>query len=264
VTTRGGVALIGTSSRTTYAGLLQFLTTFPSADAVAQAIARGPLAQFGCQSVNIWSHSNPEELVCVGGHGVERYDFPIYDRLSLNVQSPLTESFISSATIVLPVSEVLTLYPSLRVDQDFWDEIIKTNGDGDVCQVPIFANGIPIGAYSFLCDRINHWNPQSTTVLDGLAAALGLWMSHPGSKILGVAVNEIHEGLSLTSRQIEILDLVREGKSNAYISARLGFSHSTVKQELQRVMKRLKVSDRTSAVNRAMELNLLPSPPPIQ
>ena len=84
-------------------------------------------------------------------------------------------------------------------------------------------------------------------------------MSNPASKIIGAPVNELHEGLSLTPRQIEILELVQQGKSNTYISALLGFSQSTVKQELQRVMKLLRVNDRSAAVTRANELQLIPA-----
>ena len=246
----------------TFSGFLQFLTSFPAPNSVVEGAARGPLAQFGCQVMNLWLYSQPTELISIGEYGLGPYDFHRYSRVSLSVSSPLTESFITSSTIILPISDMTTNYPALMLDQDFWDNVTEQNGNGDVGQVPIFAKGVPIGAYSFLCDRINEWNPRATAVLDGLSAALALWMSNPSSNILGATFNGNHEGLSLTSRQIEILDLVGQGKSNAYISARLGFSHSTVKQELQRVMKRLKVNDRTSAVTRAMDLQLLSSPPP--
>jgi DNA-binding CsgD family transcriptional regulator len=244
--------------RPTFSGFLQFLATFPTPDEVTRAASHGPLAQFGCKSASLWSHANNNELVCIGGYGLEQYDFERYARISLNVSIPLTEAFITSATIVLPLSESVSQYPALAFDQEIWNEALETNGDGDACQIPIIVNGIPIGAFSFLCDRINEWNPRSSAVLDGLAAALGLWMSNPASKITGAPVNERHEGLSLTPRQIEILDLVQQGKSNTYISARLGFSQSTVKQELHRVMKRLRVNNRSSAVARATELQLIP------
>lgn len=248
-----------TNWRPTFSGFLQFLATFPGPDAVTRATSHGPLAQFGCRSASLWLHNNINELVCVGGYGLEPYEFERYERISLTVSTPLTESFITSATIVLPLSEFVTRYPALAFDEDYWDKALEINGDGDTGQIPIIVNGVPIGAFSFLCDRLNVWNPRSSAVLDGLAAALGLWMSNPASKIIGAPVNELHDGLSLTPRQIEILELVGQGKSNAYISARLGFSQSTVKQELQRVMKRLRVNDRAAAVARASELQLIPA-----
>jgi DNA-binding CsgD family transcriptional regulator len=250
--------LSDTNGRSTFSGFLQFLATFPSPDEVTRATSHGPLAQFGCRSASLWSHANTDELVCIGGYGLEQYDFEKYARISLTVSTPLTESFITSATVILPLSEVVDQYPALTLDEEYWDEALEINGEGDVGQMPIIVNGVPIGAFSFLCDRINNWNPRSSAVLDGLAAAIGLWMSNPASKIIGAPINGLHEGLSLTPRQIEILDLVQQGKSNTYISARLGFSQSTVKQELQRVMKRLRVNDRAAAVTRANELQLIP------
>ena len=248
----------GTNGRTTFSGFLQFLTTFPSTDVVAKAASRGPLAQFGCTAVSLWAQGSAGELVSIGECGLEEYNAERYARMSLTVHTALSEAFITSATIVLPLSEVIGQYPDLSFDEDYWDRAIEINGDGDLGHVPIIVNGIPIGAITFLCDRINNWDPRSSAVLDGLGAALGLWMSNPASKVIGAPVSAQHEGLSLTPRQIEILNLVQQGKSNTYISARLGFSQSTVKQELQRVMKRLRVNDRAAAVMRANELQLIP------
>lgn len=245
----------------TFSGFIQYLTTFPDPDSVAQAVVRGPLAQFGCKTTNLWVQSNYADLVCVGMHGLDDYDFQRYSRLSLSVASPLTQSFLNSETIVLPVSKVVEQFPTLRLDQDFWDDVLAKNGDGDIGQMPIFANGVPIGAVAFLCDRLNEWNLKSFAVLQGLAAALGLWMSHQQSNVLGNQFAAQHEGLSLTERQIQILTMVGEGKSNTAISARLGFSQSTVKQELQRIMRRLKVHSREEALQVATELQLLTPPP---
>ena len=242
---------------TTFSGFLQFLTAFPDPNQVAQAIVKGPLAQFGCQSLTIWIESNFEELICVGFYGLENYAFERYSRLSLHVEAPITESFISSSPVILPVSTVLQAYPHLTVDSDFWEDVTTKNGNGDVGQMPIIANGVPIGAFAFLCDRLNEWDQRGLSVLNGLAASLGLWISNPQSAVLSDVPANNHEGLALTPRQVDILLLVREGRSNAAIAARLGFSQSTVKQEIQRVMKRLNSHRRIDAVHKAEALQLL-------
>ena len=51
----------------------------------------------------------------------------------------------------------------------------------------------------------------------------------------------------LSVRQLEILELVCEGLSNAQIAKRLFLSESTVKQHLRRVFKALGVQNRTQA-----------------
>ena len=53
---------------------------------------------------------------------------------------------------------------------------------------------------------------------------------------------------ALTPRQLEILELVAEGESNAQIADRLFLSENTIKQHLRRTYKTLRVKNRTQAV----------------
>ncbi|HRN29575.1 MAG TPA: response regulator transcription factor [Terrimesophilobacter sp.] len=62
---------------------------------------------------------------------------------------------------------------------------------------------------------------------------------------------------TLSVRQLEVLRLVAEGRSNPEIAAELFIGESTVKTHLGAIFERLEVSDRTRAVTRAMELGLL-------
>ncbi|MBK6974876.1 MAG: hypothetical protein IPH26_18755 [Sterolibacteriaceae bacterium] len=63
--------------------------------------------------------------------------------------------------------------------------------------------------------------------------------------------------LSLSSREIQILESVRDGKSNAEIGHALNISPYTVKNHLQRTFRKLEVSTRTQAVAMALSLKLL-------
>ena len=247
------------STGATQASFLQFLTTFPSPHLVAQAVSRGPLAQFGCQTASLWRHENFEELVRIGMYRSAEFGADRDDRISLGIDAPLTQTFTHSTAIIVPLADVTAHFPLLEIDQDFWSDITEQNGNGDVGHVPIVVNGVPIGVYVFMCNRINEWTPADTAILDALAAALGLWMSHPESKALESGGIASQQGLTLSARQVEILNLVKEGKSNSAISARLGYSQSTIKQELKTVMRRLHVSSRDAAVAKAINLNLLPT-----
>jgi len=64
-------------------------------------------------------------------------------------------------------------------------------------------------------------------------------------------------GVNSSPRQLEILQLLNAGESNIAVSERLGFSQSTVEQELQRITKRLRERNRSEAVARAIEFNLM-------
>jgi DNA-binding NarL/FixJ family response regulator len=67
-------------------------------------------------------------------------------------------------------------------------------------------------------------------------------------------------GDSLTQRELEVLRLVAEGKTNAEIAQTLFVSVGTVKVHVERIIDKLGVSDRTQAAVRAVELGYLTPP----
>ncbi|AWB94586.1 DNA-binding response regulator [Agromyces badenianii] len=62
---------------------------------------------------------------------------------------------------------------------------------------------------------------------------------------------------SLSPRELDVLRLVAEGRSNPEIAAALFIGEATVKTHLLHVFEKLEVRDRTRAVTRAMELGIL-------
>jgi DNA-binding NarL/FixJ family response regulator len=66
--------------------------------------------------------------------------------------------------------------------------------------------------------------------------------------------------VALTSREVDVLDAVADGLSNADIGKRLVIAEATVKTHLLRVFAKLDVSDRTHAVVVALERGLLTRP----
>ncbi len=64
-------------------------------------------------------------------------------------------------------------------------------------------------------------------------------------------------GPALSPRELEVLQLVAQGKSNPAIGRTLFVSETTVKTHLGHVFEKLGVNDRTRAVTRAMELGIL-------
>lgn len=61
----------------------------------------------------------------------------------------------------------------------------------------------------------------------------------------------------VTGREVEILRLVQQGKSNHEIGAMLGISPLTVKNHVQKIYRKLKVQNRAHAVSRGISLRLL-------
>jgi two-component system, NarL family, response regulator LiaR len=62
---------------------------------------------------------------------------------------------------------------------------------------------------------------------------------------------------SLTARELEVLELLATGQTNRQIARELHLSLSTVKRNLERIIAKLGVSDRTQAAVKALELGLI-------
>lgn len=62
---------------------------------------------------------------------------------------------------------------------------------------------------------------------------------------------------TLSSRELEVLQLVSEGASNSEIASRLHISKATVKSHLINIFSKLGVSDRTAAVTVALQRGVL-------
>ena len=89
---------------------------------------------------------------------------------------------------------------------------------------------------------------------DQLVAAVRELMS--GSPRAHVAISHSSQ-LSLTDREIEVLELVADGLTNRAVARRLGISEATVKTPLAHVYTKLEVLDRAAAVREAWERGLV-------
>jgi LuxR family maltose regulon positive regulatory protein len=83
---------------------------------------------------------------------------------------------------------------------------------------------------------------------------------HPVERHAGPTAAQLEDGLpiSLSAREMEVLKLIAEGKSNQEISAQLYLALNTVKRHAYNIFAKLEVRKRTQAVSRARQLGLLP------
>jgi LuxR family maltose regulon positive regulatory protein len=76
----------------------------------------------------------------------------------------------------------------------------------------------------------------------------------------GPTIVKLEDGMpiSLSAREMEVLALIAEGKSNQEISAQLYLALNTVKRHVYNIFAKLEVKKRTLAVSRARQLGLIP------
>lgn len=79
---------------------------------------------------------------------------------------------------------------------------------------------------------------------------------HMRGPALAGGVDKPRAAASITDREREILRWVREGMSNQAISEELGISALTVKNHIQKILRKLGAANRAQAVAKAMSMNL--------
>jgi transcriptional regulator EpsA len=83
-------------------------------------------------------------------------------------------------------------------------------------------------------------------------------MGAPGQAGRGSSpvVDRARSAVSITEREREILRWVRDGKSNQAIADELNISALTVKNHIQKILRKLTAANRAQAVAKAMSMNL--------
>ena len=239
---------------------LRFLNALPSPSAVARALQLGPLAPLDFGAVGIVRLTG-ETLEVLGTHGYTQEEINRYFRMPMGVATPFTRAINHSEVLVDEMDELLEAFDALRIDEDLWLNIMRRFGSGHIVSAPIVLQGTVVGAFGGITRSKRAWTSLDFALFDGLSAVLGLWMTNPltelptPDRLVTNKDNIIH----LTERQKRILSLVETGRSNTSIAQSLGYSVSTIKQELQRAMRATRARDRMEAARRARELLLLPN-----
>ena len=239
--------------------LLRFLSTHPAPNDVAHALVRGPLARYAARTSALWIAHADRELRLIGASGLTASARARYSIIPLTLDMPLTLAFRQGVTEAQPVATLIGIYPALS----FYADYVLDDGPGATTtvfvHVPIRSAGRSIGVWGFRANDDRPLDERDTSFIDGIAAALGMWLSHPATQVVEAPwADEVDEvPLALSPRQAAILRLVLEGLANPAIAERLRFSQSTVKHELQRAMRSMRAGDRTVAAERAWELGLL-------
>lgn len=127
--------------------------------------------------------------------------------------------------------------------------------------LPLTKGSEPIG---LLCltlsegERMNLISPEALSVVSKIT---GIWLDSlgigGGSSSSASSHSAVSSPESLTERQLTVLRLMAEGKTNAEIAQELILSESTIRQETVRIYRALGVSARADASKRAKHLGII-------
>lgn len=241
--------------------IIRFMSHGPDAQSAVEALLHGPFAHFGAVACHIYRYEEPNQLVLLGGSGLEEDVMARCQSASLEFRTPLSDAFFDVEIQLMSFSVMLDRYETIRIaDEPLWRDYIASHGNQMLLCAPIVMNGIAVGAYSVFLPDDYALNTTDLAIYTSIGSLLGLWMTHKDHvRTLRRMDFQFVEELpvQLTDRQTVILSLIDEGRSVSSITRVLGYSPSTIRQELQRAMKILRVTDRAEAVSKAKELGML-------
>lgn len=240
---------------------MRFMSNCPDSQSAVDALLHGPFALLGAIACHIYRYEEPHQLVLLGGSGLDENVMARCQSASLDFRTPLSDSFFNLEIELVSFSEMLDRFETIRIaDEPLWRDYIELHGDQILICAPIIMNGIAVGAYSVFLPENYTLTSVDHGMYTGIGSLLGLWMTHKDHvrSIRRMDFQFVEElPVQLSDRQISILSLIAEGRSVNSITRVLGYSPSTIRQELQRAMKILRVTDRAEAVIKARELGML-------
>jgi transcriptional regulator EpsA len=119
------------------------------------------------------------------------------------------------------------------------------------------AEGRAVSLFAFAC-RAGATGPRQAYLLQILAPSLhAAWVRTQLQRRAEGAGEKSHGGSVLTVRELDILKWIYLGKSNFEIGAILTISPLTVKNHVQKILRKLNVVNRTQAIGKSIELRLL-------
>jgi DNA-binding CsgD family transcriptional regulator len=143
-----------------------------------------------------------------------------------------------------------------------WRDAAFARGSGlraYVC-APLVVDGRCDGVLEVMRERNRPFTSEAEQTLLGMAGIAAAVLR--GTRGKAGQSRASAELAALTDREREVLGLIAEGRSNAEIARELGLSLGTVKLHVQHVLAKLRVSSRTQAALRAVELGLRQQPEP--
>jgi DNA-binding CsgD family transcriptional regulator len=136
-----------------------------------------------------------------------------------------------------PVHEAVVTSPKV------WSAICPRADHWHVMAGPIVSRGKLVGAVGCTRDRsMPSFDSQNLTDLSGICLHLSIWATTFRTTAPIFQVDK------LTTRELQIVELVALGRTNAEIGRELWITENSVKQALKRMFRKLEVSSRAEMV----------------
>jgi DNA-binding CsgD family transcriptional regulator len=155
-----------------------------------------------------------------------------------------------------PVARYLTerhapVHEGLVTSPKVWKMICPRPDHWHVMAGPIVVRGQLVGAVGCTRDKsMPAFDTQNLADLSGICLHLSVWAATTRSRSVseGKSSSQSFKQELLTARELQIVELVALGRTNAEIGTELWITENSVKQALKRMFRKLEVSSRAEMV----------------
>ncbi len=197
-----------------------------------------------------------------GREAVEMCRYLTPDMVLMDVRMPEMDGLEATKRIKESQPRMIVLMVTTHQDPDYLLEAVRSGAAGYVLKEATKPQ--LLSAVRRVLSGENALNQElAMKLIARISGEPGRGREHPFEPTGGKpgAPERVLEALAgiLSARETEALRLIASGKTNRQIAQELMVSLSTVKTHVQRIIKKLGVSDRTQASVKALEMGLLPS-----
>jgi len=193
---------------------------------------------------------NQNSITTIGRFGIPNQVSSSYEeRFALSDKLPITDAINQRRIVAVSTLPQWPKEYSKLLNQPYQSE------DSAFVAFPIERSGTPVAvAAVFFKDRID-LNPEIELFIESIANLLAMYLhlqamasgkipnSDPGMN----AAQHSDLGIELTQRQLLILRMISEGRTNVSISEMLQYSESTIRQETIKIFSKLGCDGREEA-----------------
>lgn len=236
---------MGAGTEGSLLAFLRVLATDPDGPTLATALARGLLSEWSpVQVVVFLVDPTGELLAAAASFGSDPLPTADHSLVPVDLSTPFTHVFRTGEESEWTLAESAELFPAVAG----WVASHPSADTAEAFGLPLRSGGRTVGVLGVVFGTPVERSWRLRSALDGAVAALSVWALAPGRSI---ADAERLRGVTPTSRQRRILQLLEAGRSNAKIAAELGVSVGTVKTDLAHLFRLYGVRDRKALVHAA-------------
>lgn len=175
-----------------------------------------------------------------------------FDRINIPETMQLALSIEYNPVVRYLVERHAPVHEAVVVSPKTWRLICPRADHWHVMAGPIVGKGQLVGAVGFTREQIMPaFNDQNLADLSALCLHLSTWVATMRSQPIQKLERDV-----LTPREVQIAQLVAQGRTNFEIGVELWITENSVKQALKRMFRKLDVSSRAEMTARFLGANL--------